>query len=168
MRNVETSILINEEPWLVWETLLKFHEYDNWNPKYKYLDGIASLGSNVNIEVHLDLEFIKQFADGDSAMIFEGEQPKSSKLPYRITKMEENKSLEWEGKLLWGMVMHVVQTYELQLTDDNKTLLVNRERIGGYIGNMMPDKMFYSFFNAVNIAYNVALKTYIEKPKEEL
>ncbi len=168
MRNVETSILINEEPWLVWETLLKFHEYDNWNPKYKYLDGIASLGATVNIEVHLDLNFIEQFADGDSAMIFEGNQPKPSKLPYRITKMEDPKILEWEGKLLWGMMMHVVQTYELDLTDDNKTLLINREKIGGFIGNMMPDKIFYSFFNAVNIAFNEALKTYIEKTDEEL
>ena len=64
--------------------------------------------------------------------------------------------------------MHAVQTYELQLTDGNKTLLVNRERIGGYLGNMMPDKVFYSFFKAVNVAFNEALKTHVEKPEEKL
>jgi len=168
MRTVETSILINEEPWLVWETLLKFHEYDNWNPKYKYLDGIAKLGATVNIEVQLDLDYIKQFAEGDATMIFKGRQSNASKLPYRITKMEENKTLEWEGKLVWGWMMHAIQTYELKLTEDNKTQLINREQIGGYVGKMMPDNIFYSFFKAVNIAFNEALKNYVQRPEETL
>ena len=167
MRTVETSILINEEPWLVWETLTKFHEYDNWNPKYKYLDGIASLGARVNIEIQLDLNYIEPYADEDSAMIFKGGQPNASKLPYRITKMENHKVLEWEGKLAWGWVMHVIQTYELHTAADHKTRLVNREKVGGYLGKMMPDKVFYSFFKAVNIAFNEALKAYVEKSESD-
>lgn len=164
MRTVTESIIIKEEPWFVWSVLLKSHEYENWNPIYNFVEGDIALGEKVTIEVYLDIDNIEQYADEDSDMLFlDMPLPPPNKNDYRVIQFVENEVLEWEMKKFGGMLLTASHLFELSHADNGSTLLEVTMTVGGFLGNLMPSKMFYSYNAALCKAFNMGIKWYVEE-----
>lgn len=168
MRTATHSILIEAEPRMVWEILLKVHEYDNWNPVYKYMEGIPSLGATVTLEMKPDMEVIGELMDERGQMLKEaGPAMNSSKLKCKVLRMDEASELEWEAKILWGLFLTSAQSFELQSAGTGKTMFTNTQRLSGFLINLMPKPLADTYFPALSQAFNMALKAYVESQKEE-
>lgn len=164
MRTVKTPIIIDASPEEVWFTLMKFYEYDNWNPVYQYVKGEPKLGDTVQIEVYPRIDVISQYVNDDESLkLLQSITSKKSMQYFRIKKLVEYRHLAWESKILWGFVSHIKQSFDLTTTEDGKTLFVQEQTVGGLLLNAMPNKIFDSYFTAINLAINENLKHYVEE-----
>jgi len=165
MRAVETSIIINAEPWEVWDVLTKVYEYDNWNPTYKYVKGIMEVDEYVTIEIAVDTSLISTYMEGEEAALFATAPSRKPKMyQFKVQSLDENEYLEWESKQLGGLLFHHTQTFELKPSSDNKTLFINNQKLGGVVPSLMPNNIFKAYFKGASIALNEALKSYVEEP----
>lgn len=79
MKRISTEIRIKAKPEKVWEILTRFADYELWNPFITKIFGEAALGNT--IEVH-----VRTMKGKDRIY-----HPK-------ITRLEVNKELRWQGK----------------------------------------------------------------------
>lgn len=79
MKRISTEIRIKAKPEKVWEILTRFADYELWNPFITKIIGEAALGNT--IEVH-----VRTMKGKDRIY-----HPK-------ITRLEVNKELRWQGK----------------------------------------------------------------------
>jgi len=163
MRSNSHTITIEEAPWLVWPVLLKFHEYDNWNPVYRFLSGEAKAGGKVQVEMQLDIDTISQFGTPSIKKMFgNAPPPRKQKMKMIIKQMKEPNTLQLENKIFGGLLMHCIHTFELDPMGDDQTRFTSSIQLAGWIPKIMPDAIFYAFYEAMNLAFNVSLKAYVE------
>lgn len=87
MRQIETQIRINAPAHIVWEILMDFENYSNWNPFIKQItgnspspQGAATVGENIEV------------------LIFNGKKDFKFKPEILVVKKEEE--FRWKGKFL--------------------------------------------------------------------
>ncbi len=164
MRTLTENILINENPELIWELLLKSHEYENWNPIYNYIRGDILLGEEITIEVQLDIDDILNYVNEDARLIYETQgPPKSQQWKYKVTKLVKNELMEWKMSKLGGFLIGGSHIFRLGTMESGKTMFEMTISIGGLLGNFMPDKIFYSYNKAMVMAFLNSFKWYVEE-----
>jgi len=163
MKTIETPILINAEPWEVWEVLMKIHEYDNWNPLHQNIKGIPELDDSVVLVINPDWKYIASFLTDEHAKEVLGEaQTLISRLKFKVKKIKENEYLEWNSKIFFGLFLNLRQSFEL-IPEGKQTKFIHKQEVGGKMGRMIPQDKFDIMFTAVNTAFNERLKVYVEK-----
>ena len=166
MRTAEASIIINAEPWEVWDVLTKVYEYDNWSPSYKYIKGTVELDAYVDIEYVVDLPLIAEYMpEPEADMFIDGPIKPAKKYRYKIISLVENHHLEWQSKMLGGLMVNQKQSFRLEASGDNKTLFINKQTLSGFVPGLMPDNVFKAYFTALNTVFNERLKDYVEENK---
>ncbi len=81
MKQIITSIAIDVPAKKVWDNLVDFGRYPDWNPFIRRIDGKLEKGSTLDVEMSLP-----------------GSRP--MRLRPKVTGFREGKELRWEGKLL--------------------------------------------------------------------
>ncbi|MFK7806760.1 MAG: hypothetical protein AB8F74_03065 [Saprospiraceae bacterium] len=168
MRTVTESITIKALPEFVWHTLLASHEYENWNPIYSFIEGFVELGGQLTIEVDLDVEEALPFMDEKVAgFLKNANKPPVTKRRYKITDYREPHLLGWESKALGGLLFSVSHRFELSLASDEMTLLKTTMTNSGFLSTLMPESFFRNYHKALCMAFNKALKWYVEEGQSD-
>ena len=108
---IETNITINSSLSIIWEILMDFENYPNWNP------------------------FIKEISKYDNKMLVKV-QPVNSKVMVfkpKLIKQENNKEFRWKGKLLINGIFDGEHYFILEKINDNTTKFIQGENFTGIL-----------------------------------
>lgn len=108
---IETNIIINSSLSIIWEILMDFENYPNWNP------------------------FIKEISKYDNKMLVKV-QPVNSKVMVfkpKLIKQENNKEFRWKGKLLINGIFDGEHYFILEKINDNTTKFIQGENFTGIL-----------------------------------
>lgn len=114
MKNIETEIVIDAKPDVVWQTLMKTDEYEEWNPFVRKLEGNIEKGSQIEIT-------LKQL------------NGKEIGLKPTVTELIPNKEFRWQGKLFIKGVFDAEHYFKLESKDNNKTKFIHGENFGAVL-----------------------------------
>jgi len=144
MRQIKTEISIAANPKTVWEVLMDFENYPNWNPFITSIQGEKAVGKKLRITVHPP--------DGKE-MTFKPE----------VLIFEPGKKLKWMGKGPVKGLFAGVHVFELEAQHDGSTRFIHSEQFTGLLVGIMRktlDKTEYGFKQM-----NSALKKECENTK---
>ena len=143
MIKVRTEIEIKAPAQHVWQILIDFDRYPEWNPSIHEIQG--DLHQGAKIEVRLG-------PPGKPGMTFR---------PV-VTEVEPEKGLHWLGRLLIPGLMDGEHIFEIEAIDENTTRFIHGEDYRGLLvrlfGHFVPDDGGRNY-----IAMNEALKQRAEE-----
>lgn len=108
---LKTEIIINASPLKVWQYLMNFDHYVNWNP------------------------LIKEISRTKKGLYVKVQPPKSKPMVFKpvILKEIENKEFRWIGKLLINGIFDGEHYFILEKIADNKTKFIQGENFSGFL-----------------------------------
>jgi hypothetical protein len=111
---IKTEILINATPERVWEILINFDDYPNWNPFIKSIKGQAKAGNKITVRI---------------------EPPEAKGMTFnpRILTLEISKELSWLGHLLFPGLFDGRHKFEIIDNEDGTTTFKQSERFKGVL-----------------------------------
>jgi len=142
MREISTQIEINSSPDKVWDILIDFDKYPEWNPFILSIIGKPKLRERLKVTL---------MAKPDKHMVF---KPK-------VTMCEKNKRFVWLGQLFMTGLFDGHHFFELKSKGGGSTTFIHREEFSGLLVPMfwksIEDNTHKSF-----IEMNLALKKRVE------
>lgn len=145
MRTIETIIHIHAPLHHVWDTLMEFEKYPEWNPFVKEISGTADTGHQLSVTIQLP---------GKKAMVFKP----------LVMKSEEHSEFRWKGKFLMKGIFDGEHYFKLKQLPNGSTALRHGEIFTGllipFMGSVL--KRTKQGFESMN----VALKERCEKLKQ--
>ena len=108
MREIKTEIEMDAPRTKVWNILIDFDNWKEWNPIVNQVSGVGSLGSKLNV--------IMQGKDGKDG-------PKYMPV---VTIFEEPKSFRWHSKMIFKFLFTNDKVFELKETHSG-TRLIHKE-----------------------------------------
>ncbi|KAB1187448.1 MULTISPECIES: SRPBCC domain-containing protein [Haloferax] len=112
MQEIRTEIEIDAPPATVWTELTDLSSYSEWNPHIPDASGTLEVGESLDI-------LVRRAGVKDRSMTV------------TVTALDPGKRFEWVGKLLSPRVFEGRHTMVLEPVGEEKTRLINRERITG-------------------------------------
>jgi hypothetical protein len=134
MKELKTEILINTTPHKVWEILVDFKSYPEWNPFIKSIKGNVVVGSKITARLE---------PPGANGMTF---KPK-------VLVFEKNKELRWLGNLIFPGLFDGEHKFELIDNGNGTTTFIQSEKFKGILVplfNKMLDINTTNGFNLMN------------------
>ena len=117
MRTIETSIEIGAPPDAVWDALMDFERFPEWNPYLTGIEGTPAKGERLEVSMVLP---------GRKAMVF---RP-------TVLRVEQRREFRWLGHMLVPGVFDGEHIFEL--TDlGGRTRFVQREEFRGFLAPLM-------------------------------
>lgn len=138
------DVIINSPAQNVWETIIDFNNYKNWNSQLFYLGGTIAL----NEVIHLKLSV-------------EGATPYEFKPT--ISKWKEGKSFAWIARTGLPRIFDGEHFFEIESNQDGTTTVVNREEYRGVLSLLMQQLPAMKLAPKGFKKMNVELKNFIEK-----
>ncbi|MEA2011410.1 MAG: SRPBCC domain-containing protein [Actinomycetota bacterium] len=142
MRELTTSIVIESSPEAVWDTLMDFESYPEWNPFVTNVSGNAAVGERL-----------------DAAL----QNPGGKKMnisPF-VTASEKNRRFSWLGRLGIKGLFDGHHYFEIEPSTDGSTRFTQREEFSGILVPILW-KMLDTKTRAGFEAMNAALKDRVE------
>jgi len=143
MREISSEIEIYADQSDVWEVLVNFDNWAEWNPSVKEAKGTGTLGSKVNLTMASP----------------EGKKGKAYTVT--ITTFEAPRSLRWRAVMMAGFLMTNDRSLEL-ISTGGSTRVVNTEHFSGMLVNLFWGKL-QSFVPGSLKKMNEALKEKAEQ-----
>lgn len=115
-REIYTEVEIDAPANVVWNELVAFEKYPDWNPFIRNISGDKSIGSKLSVSI----------------------QPVNNKpLDFTPTllKVEELKEIRWLGKVLAGGIFDGEHVFKIQEISENKVKFIQSEK---YTGILVP------------------------------
>ncbi|MFP9192761.1 SRPBCC domain-containing protein [Natronosalvus vescus] len=113
MEQIETFETIDAPPDVVWDVLLEFDAYPEWNPFIRAIEGSPIEGERLTVEI----------------------QPPGSRITTvrpEVLFVEENRRLVWVGHLLVPYAFDGYHEFHLEpIEEGRKTMLLQRETFRG-------------------------------------
>lgn len=141
---IRDDIEINASMDKVWETVIDFENYKNWNSQLTFLGGTVQ----PNSKLHLKLA-----ADGATPYEFKAD----------ISHWTEKKQFAWLAKTGFSGIFDGEHFFELEDLKNGKTLLTNREEYRGILSQIFRLLPMMKTAPAGFRKMNLELKDYIEK-----
>lgn len=141
MKNLETSISIQAPVEKVWETLMNFENYPQWNPFIK------------SIKWKRD--------DQLDVMIDPGDKKPMNFKPV-LLKKEKNKEFRWQGKMWFKGIFDGEHYFKLRKDEKGNTQLTHGEIFTGILSGLIL-KFIGKDTHEGFISMNEALKNEVEK-----
>ena len=116
MKNLETSITIQAPVQEVWETLMNFEHYPNWNPLIK---SIKWKGSN-QLDVIID--------PGDK---------KPMNFKPALLKNHKNQEFRWKGKLWFKGIFDGEHYFKMSTDPNGNTKFIHGEKFSGILSGLI-------------------------------
>lgn len=136
LKTIETQIMANSTPEIIWKILINFEEYELWNPFMINVVGDAKLGSKIKVKI--------QTVSG-----------KQRTYSPTITRLEINKELRWKGKSFLPGIFDGERIFIIEKSIDNKVLFLHKEIFTGLGVKLVGDKLdedLRESFEKMNIA----------------
>ncbi|RQG96668.1 SRPBCC domain-containing protein [Natrarchaeobius chitinivorans] len=135
MRQVEVFEEIDAPPDVVWDVLLEFDSYPEWNPFVRRIEGVPKEGERLRVRI---------------------EPPDSRPITFRPTVVaaEENRRLAWLGRVLVPFAFDGYHEFRLEPIDGgDRTRLLHRETFRGALVPLLFDaRRIERGFTAMNRA----------------
>ena len=134
MHTIETTTVIAASPETVWETLVDFDAYTEWNPFVTAAAGVPAEGERLRIRIA---------------------PPGGREMTFRptVTAAVPGERLEWLGHLGVRGLFDGRHEFLLTELDDGRTRLVQRETFGGLlVGLLLNEQRIRLGFRAMNAA----------------
>lgn len=114
MKHIKTEILISASSEKVWQLLMDFDNYPNWNPFIKNIQKNKSDSTKLEIEI---------------------QPPNGNKINFKptITDQIKNKRFSWKGKLLVSGLFDGEHIFELIANPDGSTTFIQSEKFSGIL-----------------------------------
>lgn len=135
MNQIKSEIIINAPIGLIWDTLLNFDAYPNWNPFIKKIDGLPTIGSKLAVTIQ---------PNGQKPMIFR---------PHVLTV--SNYHFSWLGSLGIKGIFDGEHNFKLLQESTNKVKLHHFENFSGILHKpilAMIRKSTQDGFDSMNLA----------------
>lgn len=135
MIHVEVFEEIDAPPSVVWDVLLDFEEYPEWNPFVRAIEGEPAEGEQLRVRI----------------------APPSSRpstFTPEVVAVEENRRLAWLGRLVVPFVFDGYHEFHLEPIDDGeRTRLLHRETFrGALVPVLLDEERIEAGFVAMNRA----------------
>lgn len=114
MKELRTSIEIDATPERVWDVLMDFESYPEWNPFITSLTGVVEPGGRIAADL-------------------EPPEGKAMTIKPTVLRVEPTRELRWLGRLGLPRIFDGEHIFELTPTDDGGTHLVHREEFRGVL-----------------------------------
>ncbi len=119
---INTEIIINASPTIVWQILTNFEDYPNWNPFIKSIVGDLCEGEIITIEIN---------SIGDKKTTF---RP-------RIKTLVVNKELSWLGQLVLPRIIDGYHKFELIDNGNKTTSFIHSEKFTGILVPLVKNQL---------------------------
>jgi hypothetical protein len=140
MKNIETSILINSSQDNVWDMLMDFNNFSDWNPFIKRIQGTPIRGNEIEVLLNLN----------NKTMTFK---------PV-VLKNEKSTEFRWKGKMFVKGLFDGEHYFQLKTTPKG-TLFIHGEKFTGLLSWIL-FKMIGKKTREGFISMNEALKSQSE------
>jgi hypothetical protein len=114
VKEVRSEIEINSYPESVWNILIDFATYDQWNPFINKIVGAPTEGSKIDIYI-------------------ETPSGKSRKYSPRITRVEEGRELRWFGKSSLPGFLNAEHIFTIEELQPERVRFIQREVFDGLL-----------------------------------
>ena len=142
MKAINTSIIINSSPDQIWQTLMNFKDFSNWNPFIVSIEGKAKEGTHLKTQIILGKKKPQTFKPN-------------------VLKVKTNEEFRWKGKLWLKGLFDGEHYFILEKIKEGKTKFIHGENFSGIfskpIMNMIKDDTLEGFEKM-----NQALKIKVE------
>lgn len=118
MRKIETQIIIKATSEKVWNILMDFDTYSEWNPFIKFISGDKNIGNNLLVKIQPDKDKIMTFKP-------------------IILKVDKNKEFRWLGKFLFKGLFDGEHYFILSQTSEGYTTLIHGEIFNGMLVGLL-------------------------------
>ncbi len=135
---IATSILINSSSEKIWDKLVDFGNYSDWNPFIKSIVGEVEKGNKIHVEVQ--------------GMSFK---------PI-VTAFDMNERLQWKGVLIASFLFEGTHLFEIQDHGNNTCTFKHSEKFKGVLLPLLKRKLSTETKPAFE-AMNQSLKNEMEK-----
>jgi len=134
MNTVEATTVIAASPETVWETLVDFDSYTDWNPFVVSAAGTPAVGERLAVRIH-------------------PQNKRQMGFKPRVTAAVPGERLEWLGHLGVRGLFDGRHEFCLEPLADGRTELVQRETFSGLlVGLLLDEGSIRSGFRAMNAA----------------
>ena len=139
MKEIETDIRINADAETIWNILMDFEHYPDWNPFIKSIEGEQALGSKLKVHIH---------------------PPEGKKMIFNPTIQEfvPNRKLKWLGSGPVKGLFDGQHSFELEQLEDGTVKFIHEERFTG---------LLVGLFKKVLIKTEIGFKQMNEALKEK-
>jgi hypothetical protein len=114
VKEVRSEIEINSYPENVWNILIDFAAYDQWNPFINKIVGVPTEGSKIDIYI-------------------ETPSGKNRKYSPRITRVEEGRELRWFGKSSFPGFLNAEHIFTIEELQPERVRFIQREVFDGLL-----------------------------------
>ena len=142
-KEIKTEILINASAEKVWNILVDFDKYPNWNPFIKSLTGDVKVGGKITVRI-------------------EPPDAKGMTFKPKVLAFDKSKELRWLGNLLFAGLFE--GEHKLELTDNGNgtTTFKQSEKFTGILIPLFKKMLDVNTFNGFK-QMNQKLKVLAEK-----
>ncbi|MGQ1948392.1 SRPBCC family protein [Geofilum sp. OHC36d9] len=118
MKEIRTEIEIHANVSTVWNVLMNFENYPNWNPFIKNISGEKASGKRLTVSI---------------------KPPDANGMTFKpvILKLEPNNEFRWRGKLGIKGIFDGEHFFILERVTDDKTKFIHGERFSGLLVSLM-------------------------------
>ena len=113
-KEIKTEILINAQPEKIWNILMDFEKYPDWNPFIKLIKGIPQIGAKLSVRL-----------EPPDAM--------GMTLKPKVLAAKDKKEFRWLGHLFIPGLFDGEHIFELTDNNDGTTTFVQREIFRGIL-----------------------------------
>jgi len=140
---IATSIEISATPERVWNVLLDFARYPDWNPFVRSIEGLPAEGATLKVSIH---------------------PPNGKAMEFRpvVLRHRAGREFRWKGKLLLPGVFDGEHYFVLTPGADGATLFTHGENFSGLLVPLFRgalDSGTKAGFEAMNLALKQRLET---------
>lgn len=114
IKTIETEIIINASKQQVWDILLDFKAYPDWNPFIRNLTGHVQVGEKLHVEI---------------------QPPESKAMKFKpvVKSYKEYEEFTWLGHLLFSGLFDGMHQFRLVEIDNKTTLFQQSESFSGVL-----------------------------------
>jgi hypothetical protein len=147
LKTIETQILVNSTPEKIWNILIKFDEYELWNPFMTKVVGDAKLGSKIMVKI--------QTVRGKERTYY----------PI-ITRFEIDKELRWKGKSFMPGIFDGERIFIIEKSTNNQVSFLHKEIFTGLGVKFVGDKLgkdLKESFDKMNISLKSRAENFLKR-----
>ncbi|MFD1515457.1 SRPBCC domain-containing protein [Halomarina rubra] len=132
MRTIRSETVIDAPPSAVWSVLADLDAYEEWNPHITTAAGDLQEGSRVTISVD--------------------QRDRTRTFRPTVTTVDAPRRLQWVGTVGPSWLFEGRHTFDLEPLADDRTLLVNHERLSGLLVRFVSGEEDTAAYESMNWA----------------
>ncbi|AOA59432.1 SRPBCC domain-containing protein [Acinetobacter larvae] len=114
LHQLNTEIAINAPVQCVWQLLMDFQNYNQWNPFIRQIEGDPWVNGNLRVTIQHTVH-------------------RQTSFKAKVLSCRENQELSWQGKFLFRGLFDGLHQFKLEAIADNATIFKQSEQFSGLL-----------------------------------